>query len=429
MSKSLKQLVRIAMSEAARVVIVVQLPFVVITAFIVGAKRTLFPSQNRRIHFGGCGIINIKSWSEAARIAGFETRTIVWSTPSIYPEDTFDVDLFKRFSSFAGVIAPSVFVRSIMRCRLVVCGFDGYILGITPLRPIENWLLHLAKCKIIAAPYGGDAYSYSSVRNENLQHALQISYPEMARKQDLVLKRVRKMTKQADFVIPGLMGFDGIGRWDVLTPSALIIDTNQWAPLSKKHDSTEMRIAHAPNHRGFKGTEFLIRAVDELRAEGHNISLRLFESVPNTLVREQLSKEIDVLVEQLIHTGYAMNGVEGLACGVVVVSNLEDDRILTPFRRWSFLSECPIVSASPENIKSQLLELYNNPELRKKISLESREYAIKRHSLLSFSRLITDVHDHLFGGRESLINYYHPLMEKRDDLNHSGIRRIAANNE
>jgi hypothetical protein len=429
LSISLNRVIKLAMSVAARIVIIMQFPLVVIAALIVGAKRTLVPSPNRRIFFGGCGIINNKSWSEAARIAGFESRTIVWSTPSIYPEDTFDVDLFKRFGSFAGVFAPSMFVFSIMRCRLVVCGFDGYILGITPLRFFENWLIHLAKCKVIAAPYGGDAYSYSSVRNENLQHALQISYPEMARKQHLVLKRVRKMAQQADFVIPGLMGFDGIGRWDVLTPSALVIDTNQWKPLANKHDGTEMRVAHAPNHRGFKGTEFLIKAVDELRAEGHNITLRLFESVPNTTIRDQLSKDIDVLVEQLIHTGYAMNGVEGLACGVVVVANLEDDRILTPFRRWSFLSECPIVSASPENVKGKLLELYNNPELRKKISLDSREYAMKRHSIESFSRLITDIEKHLFGGRESLINYYHPLMENRGDLNCSETKRITANNE
>ena len=413
----------------ANVLIIVQFPAVVLSALFVGGIRRVKRSRNRRIDFGGFGIINLKGWSEAAKLAGFDSRTIVWATPFVYSKDTFDVDLLQRWKLLMTVVSPAMFVGSIFRSQTIVCGFDGFLLGRTPLRPFEIWLLRLARCKVVAAPYGGDAYSYSSVRSESLQHVLQISYPEAARKQHIISRRIKTMVRHADFVIPGLMGLDGIGRWDVLTPSALVVDINHWAPLTEKHSNQEMRIAHSPNHRGFKGTEFLIRAVDELRAEGHKISLQLLESMPNEVIRDKYATEIDVLVDQLVFTGYAMSGVEGLASGLVVIANLEDERYMLPFKRWSFLSECPIVSASPENIKEKILELYENPSLRKDISIRSREYAVKRHSIESFAALFSEIDKYIYAERGSLINYYHPLMENRDNENQRNEVRILKTNE
>jgi glycosyltransferase involved in cell wall biosynthesis len=171
-----------------------------------------------------------------------------------------------------------------------------------------------------------------------------------------------------------------------------------------------MRVVHTPNHRGFKGTEFLISAVHELQSEGVSIELQLIENRPNSEIREILAEHCDVLVEQLVFTGYGMSAVEGLASGVVVVSNLSDERIMVPFRRWSFLSECPIVSASPETIKEVLRKLSNENELRHKISAVSREYAEKYHSYDAFYELYLEIEKYLFGERGNLFNYYHPLI-------------------
>jgi predicted metal-dependent TIM-barrel fold hydrolase len=60
-----------------------------------------------------------------------------------------------------------------------------------------------------------------------------------------------------------------------------------------------VKVMHTPNHRGFKGTEFLIQAVDELREEGLQIELVLLEKVPNSRVRD-LMQEVDILAEQFI---------------------------------------------------------------------------------------------------------------------------------
>ena len=411
MTSLLKPIVNICCSTIARIIEIVFLPFLLVIALTIRAKRLIFPPERRAVVLGGCGIINLAGWSKAIRIAGFNSKTIVWATPKLYAENTFDVDLKRRYGSFAGVFAPFEFARSLWTFHTVICGFDGFILGITAIRSFEMSMLKIARCKVIAIPYGGDAYVYSSVRSEALMHALQISYPQAARNQKIIQRRVNHVVKKADFVIPGLMGPDGIGRWDVLAPSSLVVDTKLWAPACEKHDSLEMRVFHTPNHRGFKGTEFLIRAIDELRIEGHNISLRLLEGVPNAEVRRLLTSEADVLVDQLVFTGYAMSAVEGLASGVVVIANLEDERVLTPYRRWSFLNECPIVSASPETIKETLLKMFSEKQARIEISKKSRDYALRRHSYESFASLFVEIDLYFQGKRESLHDYYHPLQD------------------
>jgi glycosyltransferase involved in cell wall biosynthesis len=334
----------------------------------------------------------------------------VWSTPTIYPNDTFDFDMNVRFKRLAGVLAPVLFARIVLKYRVIICGFDGFVLGVTVLKRIEPYLLKLARCKIFVVPYGGDAYQYSNVRSEALQHALQVSYPARARQQKSIAADVSRMVRLADFVMPGLMGFDGIGRWDVLTPNPLTIDINLWQPARLADGRESVVVAHSPNHRGFKGSEFLIAAVDRLRSEGLAVDLLLLEQVPNEEIRRVLTEQADILVEQLIFPGYAMSGVEGLAAGVVVISNLADERILQPFRRWSFLSQCPIVSATPETIENVLRELCSNPSRRREIALKSRQYAVDYHSRDVFADFYAEAESFMFGERGSLINYFHPLL-------------------
>jgi len=321
-------------------------PILVLLCGTIGIWRRVRTSANRAVTFGGCGIINIKGWSDAVRRKGLQSETVVWSTPPIYDRRTFDRDLSQRYGSLTGVFAPIEFLRSVSRSRIVVCGFDGFLLGVTPLQSVEFWLLHLASVKIVACPYGGDAYVYATVHNESLQHALQLSYPAASRNQDRISRRVRRIVRSADFVLPGMMGFDGLGRWDTLAPSFLVIDLSEWEASPTRIESEFLRITHTPNHRGFKGTEFLISAVNRLSTQGHKVSLKLLEKVPNSEVLRVLREETDVLVEQLIHVGYAMSAIEGMATSNVVIANLSDSRIVDPLRRRSTSQHCGTCSGS-----------------------------------------------------------------------------------
>ena len=108
----------------------------------------------------------------------------------------------------------------------------------------------------------------------------------------------------------------------------MTIDTDGWKAkkIYSPNDgvSGPVKIIHTPNHRGFKGTEFLVAAVNELRSEGLKIELILLEGVKNELVRHIMENDADILAEQFIATAYAMSGIEGMASGLPVLANLNN---------------------------------------------------------------------------------------------------------
>jgi hypothetical protein len=290
--------------------------------------------------------------------------------------------------------------------------FDGFFLGLTPLWKLESHLFRMAGKKTVLMPYGADSYVYRNIKSTALNHALLMSYPKASMCQEQVAKRVNYWCAHADVVITGIMGPDGFGRWDTLVPSVIHLDANIWkvsSNVSKANGITKtVFIAHAPNHRGFKGTEFVLNAVEKLRSEGLKVELILLEKMKNEVVRKTLQTKADILIDQLIF-GHGLNALEGMASGIPVITNLNDEYML-PFRRWSYFSECPLVSASPENIVDVLRKLVTRPELRHQLGQAGRGYVEKYHGFDSAHYLFSNVIDFMYGRKDSIINLYHPLL-------------------
>ena len=140
---------------------------------------------------------------------------------------------------------------------------------------------------------------------------MNISYPLGSREQDSIFNQVKYWTRNADAIIPGFLFADGLGRWDVFLPSPLSLEIESWGKSNRNQIengiSGEVVIAHAPNHRGFKGTEFIIDAVEKLQNKGFKIKFLLLENKRNTEIKRILNEEVDILVDQLIYTGYSLN--------------------------------------------------------------------------------------------------------------------------
>lgn len=306
------------------------------------------------------------------------------------------------------------FLNSLGRYDIFFLSFDGFFLGNSIIWKIQNFWFKIAGKKIIVMPYGSDSYVYRRIRSTSLIHGLMMSYPDASRNQKKIASQVDYWSQHADLCFSGIMGPDGFGRWDILAPTILYIDLKLWHSSKRKSISDGkngvVRIVHAPNHRGFKGSEFIIDAVEKLKREGLKVELILLEKLQNDRVREILNQEADILVEQLIATGHGMNGLEGLASGLPVISNLEDESYILPMRRWSYFEECPIVSGTPENLDDVLRKLITRPELRLDLGRAGREYAEKYHGLDSAQYIFSEIIEYLQGNRESLINLYHPLL-------------------
>lgn len=371
--------------------------------------------EKPRLVWGSDPIINNRYWSQAMRQAGYESETFTVSFyPSISNRAEWNEILMEKFGRLPlpGKLVLA-FCLSLFRYDVFFFGYNGYFIGATPIRKLQALAFRIARKKTVLIPYGADYFVYRRIKGTTLTHALLLSYPDHARRQRQIADQLDYWTRYADVVIPGMMGPDGSGRWDVLAPSSLTIDTEKWRPTGRRSDANGINapvvVVHAPNHRGFKGSEFVIDAVGRLQKEGLRVELRLLERLQNDVVRRVLCNEADILIEQLIATGHGFNAIEGMAAGLPVVSNLEDTQYTLPFRRWSFLNECPIASASPETVVDVLRQLVTRPDIRRQLADASRAYAEKYHSIEAAQFLFISVLDKVAGRPVDLLNLYHPL--------------------
>lgn len=369
--------------------------------------------------WGPIPIINNKYWSLAMRVAGWKSKTLMSSyyTPINKRED---FDLY--YSDLAKHIRPALLRRFFEPClahlyvvkhaRVMHLPFSGGPLGNTVLWRMEAFLYRIAGVRTVLIPYGADIYMYSRVSDPTVRHGLLLSYPDAARDEAEKVRHITYWVKHADLIIMGFT-MDGISRWDVPSGNMVCIDLEQWKPkqIYSPHDGKtgKVKILHTPNHRGVKGSEFISRAVEELRDEGLNIELKFIERMANDKVREEMH-EVDILADQIILPGYGLNAIEGMATGLPVISNLDDPVATRVFRRYSFLNECPIVSATPETIKQVLRRLVTDPLLRKQLGLAGREYAEKYHSYEMVQYLFSSVYKKILDGESvDLMNLFHPL--------------------
>ena len=416
-------------SVAARAMVlltaVILAPFflpIVLTVALAG-RMTRDTSKLPRLVWGPRPIISNKYWSRAFQGAGFTSKTLMFAHYSSINErgdyDLYVYDLV-RWPLLGYVLGRLVnpyvaFVYALARFDVFHTPFSGGVLERTALWRLEAPLLKLAGKKVVILPYGSDFYMYPRVADTSLRHALLLSYPELARTERQTERRVRYWERRADAVVPGFMGADGLARWDALPFAPWSIDTSEWRPRRSysNNDGTNgpVRVLHTPNHRGFKGTEFLVRAVEGLRAEGLKVELLLAEGVPNAEVRRLMAEEADILAEQFVATAYAMSGIEGMASGLPVMANLEHEAYTRPFRRWSYLEECPVLSTSPETLKGNLRALVVDPALREELGRAGRSYVEKYHSEGAARALFGELYKKVWHGDASAdpMGLFHPL--------------------
>lgn len=409
------------MSLSTKLGYIIIAPICLLILFLYSIVRAIFMRKKpNKIIFGTTPILNNKYWANALKEIGLEAETLMSSYYSrINKREDFDKyfeDLLPRIlrKKYLKEAASLLFVwlYIIKNTKIFVMSFDGVIFRKYFWR-FEYLLFRINKIKTIVIPYGSDAYMYSRVRDKSLQNALLLSYPSAAKREKEIESKVFFWTKRCDFTLSLFMGCDGFPRWDIPMFQFIVIDTKEWQP--KKYYSMNdgingaVRILHAPNHRGFKGTEFLLDAVEKLKnEEGLLIELILLEGVQNAVVKEVM-QSVDILAEQFICIGYALTAIEGMASGLPVLSNLDNEEYTKLFRRYSFLNECPILSTTPETLRDNLRLLVTNPNLRKELGLLGRRYVEKYHSYRTAQYLFTHIFKKFEGEDVDLMNLFHPL--------------------
>jgi hypothetical protein len=349
-----------------------------------------------RIVWGPTPIINIKYWSQSLKQLGFESSTLVYSVYPAFKREDFDrhLDAIGPRAERLRFLAPYfAFAWCLRNADVFAFFFDGGFLGGTPLRWLECQLIRLAGKRTVLMSYGSDIAVPGTLGA--VEAAIYESYPDLRRRGPEIRRRVLYFTRHANFVVRCMQaGFTP--RWDLIWPNYLAIDTALWESsddaTGADASASEVVVVHPSNHRAIKGTEHLIRAVDELRNEGVKLRLDLIEGQTNDQARAAMAKA-DIVGEQFIG-GYGITAVEAMSLGRPVLSNLS---WLGPeFWDGTCLRECPIVNTTPQTLKGELRRLATEPVLRRRLGEAGRQYVTRYHSTQAIGAIWASVLRHIW---------------------------------
>jgi glycosyltransferase involved in cell wall biosynthesis len=392
---------RIVWRVAKLAAAVTAFPILVIAAAAEGVRtrRRRATGTRPRLLWGHSAIIAIRDWSRSLSALGYDSVTFAHHVAPINAREDFDVhrDAFLSGVPRADVIRDYfVFVWAIRRADVFFWYFDGGYLSGTGLASFECWLLHLAGKKIILSPYGGDIAVVGEIGV--MEPWLLEDYPELVDASAAKRRRVLHLSRHADLVIRNYQyGF--LPRADVLWPTMIAIDVERWgpsdadAPRSNGHTG-EVVVVHAPNHRGIKGTQQLLDAVAQLRAEGLQVRLDLIERRPNEEVRAAM-RRADIVADQFI-AGYALFAIEGMSTGKPVLSALAwmpPEVAHTPALR-----ACPIVDTDVSNLVDNLRALIKDPGRRHELGRAGREFVLRYHAYEPVARTWSALIEHVWSG-------------------------------
>jgi hypothetical protein len=116
--------------------------------------------------------------------------------------------------------------------------------------------------------------------------------------------------------------------------------------------------AHAPSHRGAKGTAHVLAAAEQLRSEGHSFTLDLIEALPRDAAMARY-RGCDVLIDQLLAGWYGGLGLEAMALGKPVVAYLREGDLggIEP----AMLAELPVIRATQDSIAAVMRDIILMP--------------------------------------------------------------------
>jgi glycosyltransferase involved in cell wall biosynthesis len=148
----------------------------------------------------------------------------------------------------------------------------------------------------------------------------------------------------------------------------------------------KLQIVHAPTNRFVKGTDSVIKAIQEIK-QSRNIEFVLLENMSRGEVIK-IKRTCHISVDQIGNrggTGYGINSLETLSMGIPTVTELA-----WGMDKW--LPESPFLNANENSIAEVLIELIDNKELRMKKRKESRRWVEKHHSYKAVFEKLTELY-------------------------------------
>lgn len=155
----------------------------------------------------------------------------------------------------------------------------------------------------------------------------------------------------------------------------------------ESNNKKKLLIVHAPTSPEFKGTNFILKAIEELKLN-YDFEFKLIQGMQHEQAFK-IYEQADLIIDQILTGGYGVFAVEAMAMGKPVICWISD------FMKEKYPKELPIISANPDNIKQKIEYIINNKDVLKDVGIKSRRYVEKHHDMDPISKNILAIYNEI----------------------------------
>jgi glycosyltransferase involved in cell wall biosynthesis len=193
-----------------------------------------------------------------------------------------------------------------------------------------------------------------------------------------IASRLAYESRYADLQIVGGPYLSEFVENSIVIPLAIDIDEYNYA--EPPYNETLVAL-HAPTHRGFKGTEYILAAVERLISEGYPLKLNLVENSLHSRMKDEHIKA-DFFIDQLMAGWYGAASLEAMALGRPVICSLRKSY----FEHIDYGNKIPVIHADPDCVYESIKYLIENREKLPEIGRACRKFVEEVHDV----RRLTD---------------------------------------
>lgn len=328
-----------------------------------------------RIFVGLTDVANITAtYADGFKLLGHEVFSAVWNRSYFYPDAEYDlvIDERKPNSRQGNQIWPYLRIASQMTHLIRALRCDLFVLFAPAVLPTDLYypLLKRMGKGIITAYWGSDIrywYAFSQEMADLGMYEEMAPFFEYARDRSGgsywdKLRTIRVAEKYSDLIIsqPDCAQLQ-------IRPymrANLPLDLSKYKFVVPGR--TKPLILHAPSVPEAKGTNVVVRVVQELRDAGLEFDFRLVEKMPNSELRNLLT-ESDIVIDELYSATVAGLSAEAMATGNAVLVRYMTDYCKVPLG-------CPAINVNKFTLKNSLREMILDVNRRKELARSGRPY-------------------------------------------------------
>ncbi len=371
---------------AIRISAVVLIPFFAWCRAKLGVRRSLW---------GVTPILTLPLLARCDRLLGHAAETLVLARYHI--TDAFDWDLSTqqrwivgKFPDCYPLWAECVFLFALMRFDVFHYFYDRGIMKPAARFGInhrELALLRRYRKQLFTYAYGADVRTReATLATGDWNFCRDCDDPGR-----YCICNTEELAESMRPVIPVAKAMNAMGDMLIYVPSPnhfnyWPVDTSCFKPFQPRNRAPGARLvlAHAPNHEHFKGTKYLLQAIENLQRKGLALELRRAQHVPNEQVLA-LFEEVDVVVDQLVGGFFGYTALEAMAVGRPVITYVRSLDLLLP--------GFPLLNATPDNIEDILEDLYHGKYDLDAVGAAGQAYVADQHSLYSVANRLKRLYE------------------------------------